>query len=68
MGPTANKRKPRISFSKRELDVIIAMVCIAEAGAWSEGDYESWSEQDYAAMETLATKVAELRRRKDKDA
>lgn len=50
----------RIRFTLAELDVIITMVGIADAGA-GDGDYEPWTDKDWNALETLCAKAAALR-------
>ena len=53
----------RIRFTKKELDLILEMWGIATAGG-PEGDYQGWdTEGKYEILDSLACKVAELRRR-----
>jgi hypothetical protein len=54
----------RIRFTLQELDLIIDMICIADANAVPEGDYFGWdTDNKYQTMDLLTYKVAELRRR-----
>jgi hypothetical protein len=50
----------RIQFTKKELELILSMLCIAEAGN-GDGDYASWKEENFwKATDSLTWKVAEL--------
>ena len=42
-----------------EVDVISKMIAIAGAGC-GDGDYASWSDEDWAALESLREKVASV--------
>jgi len=52
--------KKRIKFTAKELNAIIEMACIAEAGAESEGDYQTWTPSTYKAASSAALKAGEL--------
>ena len=53
----------RIRFTTKELDLILEMTAIAEAGPQGEGDYQDWdTEGKYKIMDSLTVKAAELRR------
>lgn len=53
----------RIQFTTKELDLIIDMCCIADAGT-NEGDYQGWNDSTYKTLDSLSNKAAELLRRK----
>lgn len=59
--------KKRIRLTQAELDVILHMAGIANAGN-GEGDYAPWSNENWAALNTLTWKVAELLKRKREEA
>lgn len=54
----------RIRFTDKELDVIISMAAIADANQPTEGDYQEWQDEDYAAAMSLFHKAHELLRRR----
>jgi len=59
------KQPPRrVRFTRAELDAIITMACIAEAGS-PEGDYQEWTPETYKAADSAAAKAAELIHRLD---
>ena len=44
----------RIRFTTKELDLILEMTAIAEAGPQGEGDYQDWdTEGKYKIMDSL---------------
>ena len=45
------------TFTKRELELILDMVMIAEFGPASEGDYQKWRDPEYATLERLRQKL-----------
>jgi hypothetical protein len=55
--------KKRVRFTRRELELILEMTCIADAGG-PEGDYQDWdTDGKYPVLDSLSNKTAEMLRR-----
>ena len=53
-------KRPRVRFTRHELDLINRMAAIASATVWGEGDYEDWQERDTRPYDSMREKVHTL--------